>query len=55
MKKHHYQAIAEALQPLFDTGDQAMLDIIMEVMKVLKSENPRFDQIKFLDYLRGYK
>lgn len=55
MTKIHYLAIGEALRPLFDTGDQAMLDIIMNVMKVLKQENPRFDQIKFLDYLRGYK
>ena len=51
MTKKYYQLLAQALQPVYDDYPE----VVMQVCKVLKEDNPRFDINKFLDYLRGYK
>ncbi len=67
MTKKDYITIANALRPIylelenyqamtgFTDDDDVVTLIINAITKQIKKDNPTFDPVKFLDYLRGYK
>jgi hypothetical protein len=63
MTKKDYITIANALKPYWEEwkinhcedSRHIILDIINAISKEIKKDNPTYDPIKFLDYLRGYK
>ena len=64
MTKKDYIIIANALKPFYKDFDgtkytqteeesQMVVNIVTAISKALKADNPKFDSIKFLDYLRA--
>lgn len=62
MTKKDYITIANALKPYYKeispedaygVSSQLILNIINSITKEIKKDNPTFDPIKFLDYLRA--
>lgn len=54
MTKKDYITIANALKPFYkyDDYEVEILEIIQALSKALKADNPAFNPVKFLDYLR---
>ena len=61
MTRKDYITIANAFKPFYQgswgtdykpTTEELIVDITAEMGKALKSDNPKFDPIKFLEYLR---
>lgn len=58
MTKRDYQTIAKAIRPYYDLASNdiekhvIIMSLITALMKQIKQDNPTFDSIKFLKYLR---
>jgi len=63
MTKKDYILIANALKPFYQdmkqitgtTDEYTLTKVIIAISKALKADNPKFNPVKFLDYLRSTK
>jgi hypothetical protein len=64
MTKKDYITIANALKPFYQgeysnyenyklTNDEIIVRIVQTISQQIKQDNPTFDPVKFLDYLRA--
>jgi len=63
MTKKDYETIANALKPFYkehnefeygkhDLEREKILEIILAISKALSKDNPKFNPVRFLDYMR---
>lgn len=56
MSKKDYETIANALkpfyQPMWRDTDIKIIDVITALSKAMSKDNPKFNPVRFLDYIR---